>query len=110
MADRQVPTHATTPAELRRLVEAARRDLHVTSFRYTSIRAMVGDEPTQCPAGHPYELRREAGRLVSEDWVPCSCGGHHVKICFVGGCPSPRLADPVVAYDCDADPQHTGIG
>jgi hypothetical protein len=75
-------THAQTPAELRRLVEAARRDPHVTSFRYQSVRVMIGAAPTHCPAGHPYQVRRVAGRLVSQDWVPCRCGGHHVLICL----------------------------
>jgi hypothetical protein len=94
-------THVATPAELRRIVQAARADPHVTAFPYRSIRVMVGDAPTRCPAGHPYTLdRREAGRLVCLDWTPCSCGGHHMLICAQPDCPHPRTADPPFADDC----------
>jgi len=73
--------HLATPAELRRWVEAARADPHVTRFPYQSIRVLVGDEPTHCPAGHPYQKERVAGRLVWQNWSPCCCGGHFVLLC-----------------------------
>jgi hypothetical protein len=105
---RHSPWHTTryhtivdTPAQLRRLVEAARADVHVASFRYTSIRQLVGERPATCPSGHEYSRAWSATR--DDEWVPCRCGGHHVRVCRAPGCPTPRLVDPVVAYDCDAD-------
>jgi hypothetical protein len=78
-------THAATPAELRRLVEAARADPHVTAFPCKSIRVMVGDAPTHCPAGHRYDHGWLAGRL-QHLWAACGCGGHHVLLCAEPGC------------------------
>ena len=92
-------TYAATWAELRRLIEAARADPHVTAFPYRSVRVLVGQAPTHCPAGHRYPEGRIAGRLP-EDWAPCGCGGHHILLCEPG-CPSPRVADPPVYHDCD---------
>lgn len=90
---------ATTPAELRRLVRAARADPGVTSFPYESTREIVGDEPTHCPAGHRYSHGRHQGRL-SDKWAVCDCGGHHVLVCDNRGCPHPELFDPPIDYDC----------
>src|SRR5690349_1688470 len=95
-------TIVDTPAQLRRLVAAARADRHVTSFRYGSVRQFVGMKASACPSGHPYS---QAWSVTGGDeWVPCCCGGHHVRVCRAAGCPTPRTADPVVAHDCDADP------
>jgi hypothetical protein len=93
-------TYAETPAQLRRLVEAARGDPHVTALPYHSVRILVGDEPTHCPAGHAYR-GRVAGRL-DQQWVGCQgCGGHHVLVCVAPGCAYPRLADPPIDEGCD---------
>jgi hypothetical protein len=76
----------------------------VTAFPYHSLRMLVGDAPTHCPAGHEYP-GRIAGRLV-EDWVGCQgCGGHHILICMEPGCAYPRLADPPIDEDCDTQLQ-----
>jgi hypothetical protein len=93
-------THAATPAQLRRLIEAARADPHVTAFPYESVRVMVGDEPTHCPAGHRYDHRRRVAGWLQQLWAPCGCGGHHVLVCTEAGCPYPRVFDPPVDDDC----------
>ncbi|WP_319461263.1 hypothetical protein [Micromonospora sp. RTP1Z1] len=85
-----------SPAELRRLVEAARADPHVVAFPYRQVRELVGDEPARCRAGHAY-AGGSATRPV-RDWWPCSCGGHLVLRCR--RCPD-VLADPPVSGDCD---------
>lgn len=90
---------ATTADELRRLIQGARADRGVTAFPYEPVRAMVGDEPTHCPAGHPYSHGRHQGRLVDR-WAVCDCGGHHVLVCEEPGCPHPQVYDPPVDYDC----------
>lgn len=91
---------ATTAAELRRLIAAARADRGVVAFPYESVREMVGEEPTQCPAGHVYRHGRSRGRLIDK-WAVCGCGGHHVLVCEEPGCPHPEVLDPPVDYDCD---------
>ena len=88
-------------AELRRLVEAARADRHVTAFPYEPVRVLVGEEPTHCPAGHVYDHdRRVAGRLVHR-WAACHCCGHTVLVCDQPGCPAPQLYDPPVDNECE---------
>ncbi|WP_446215714.1 hypothetical protein [Micromonospora sp. IBHARD004] len=68
-----------SPAELRRLVEAARADPHVVAFPYRQVRELVGNEPDRCRRGHSY-LAGSATRPV-RDWWPCRCGGHLVHFC-----------------------------
>ncbi|GIJ64582.1 hypothetical protein Vau01_120980 [Virgisporangium aurantiacum] len=90
---------ASTPTELRLLIEAARADRGVIAFPYKSVREMVGDEPTHCPAGHLYSHGRRHGRLIDQ-WAACDCGGHHVLVCEEPDCPQPQAYDPPVDYDC----------
>ncbi|WP_349876157.1 hypothetical protein ABIH81_18625 [Micromonospora sp. HUAS YX12] len=83
------------PADLGRLVNAARADPHVVAFSYRQVRELTGDEPQHCRAGHA--AGGSATRPV-RDWWPCSCGGHLVLRCR--RCPD-VLADPPVGADCD---------
>ncbi|MEV0810846.1 hypothetical protein [Micromonospora sp. NPDC050200] len=59
-----------SPAELRRLVEAARADPHVVAFPYSRVRQLVGDEPERCRTGHSF-VGGSATRPV-RDWWPFS--------------------------------------
>ncbi|WP_435586112.1 hypothetical protein [Micromonospora aurantiaca (nom. illeg.)] len=86
-----------TPADLGRLVKAARADLHVIALPYRPVRELVGEEPSACLNGHSY-AGGSATRPV-RDWLPCCCGGHLVLRCRL--CPDVRV-DPVVSPDCDA--------
>jgi len=100
-------THAATPAQLRRLVEAARADPHVTAYPYKPVRVLVGDEPTHCPAGHRYDHGRRVGGRLVQLWATCAgagCDGHHVLVCTEPGCAYPRVFDPPVDDDCDPGP------
>src|SRR4051812_50075204 len=101
-------THAATPAQLRRLVEAARADPHCIGFPYRPVRVLVGTEPTHCPNGHPYPQGRVAGRLQHE-WTSCRwCGGHLVLFCPPTGCPTPGLLGPPLDHDCVIDARRPG--
>jgi hypothetical protein len=90
--------HVDTPAQLRRLVEAARRDSHVTSCRYQSIRVLTGEVPAECRRGHSYS--GGSATRPSESWVGCTCGGHAVSACRWPGCDD-HLVDPIPEDDCD---------
>ncbi|WP_446210415.1 hypothetical protein [Micromonospora sp. IBSANI012] len=83
---------ADSPAELRRLVDAARADPHVVAFPYSRVRQLVGDEPERSRTGHSF-AGGSATRPV-RDWLPCSCGGHLVLRCRM--CPDVRV-DPIVS-------------
>jgi hypothetical protein len=96
-------THANTPAQLRRLVEAARADRLVTGYRYKSVNVLEGKPPTHCRRGHGY-----AGgsfTRVLTDWAACpDCPGHEVYICrWVddGGRCGDVQVDPPPGPDCD---------
>lgn len=87
-----------TPAELRRLVEAARRDRNVVSLPYQSIRSLDGDMPTQCRAGHEYPKGYSFGASRFRQWLTCFCGGHHAMTCPECG---DRVLEPPPEDTCD---------
>lgn len=86
-----------SPADLGRLIRAARADPHVVAFPYRSTRELVGDEPTECHNGHGY-----AGGSATwpiRGWWPCRCGGHLILQCR--DCADVRV-EPAVDPGCDA--------
>ncbi|HKT01320.1 MAG TPA: hypothetical protein VJT31_17480 [Rugosimonospora sp.] len=91
-------THVDTSAQLRRLVEAARADPHVTAFPYKSIRALDGEAPTECRRGHSYS--GGSATRPHGSWIACGCGGHALTACRWPGC-GDVLVDPVPDDDCD---------
>jgi len=93
---------AHTPAELRRLVTAARADPHVTAFRYRSVRQLDGPEPTHCNRGHAY--RGGSATQARHDWLTCNCGGHHLITCRWPGCADQLITPPWIEDECDAEP------
>lgn len=64
--DRTAVRHVDTVAELRRLVDAARTNPDVEAYQHRPVRELVGDEPSSCRRGHPYDggsATRAARRL-----------------------------------------------
>jgi hypothetical protein len=72
---------AYTPAQLRELLDAARRNPAVLAFPYSQRRELVGEEPTHCGRGHAYLQPGQRYRTVERGWLPCRCGGHVVYDC-----------------------------
>lgn len=86
---------ARTAAELRDLIDEARRDPAVRRWRHEPRRELAGDKPTQCDCGRPY---RTAGTLPTpHDWLACPCGGHFWWRCRECG---RERVEPPSAYDC----------
>jgi hypothetical protein len=93
-----------TPAELRALLEAARRDPAVLAFPYTQRRELVGDEPDRCRRGHRYAQPGRPYPAVGRGWLQCRCGGHAVYRCQVyqdGRLCDDEQIDPPPSFDCD---------
>jgi hypothetical protein len=92
---------AETPAQLRRIIEWARRNPAIIAFPYTRIRQQIGERPDHCRQGHDYQAGSVHRARV--DWNDCLCGGHLVYLC--GFCDDLRI-DPPTYHDCtrtDAD-------
>lgn len=94
---------ATTVAELRALLDAARADPAVWHVRVEEKRELHGDEPTACRNGHGYG--GGSATRVKSDWLVCSCGGHFIHCC--SWCPDVRVT-PEPLYDCDVRIPHDG--
>jgi len=107
---------AHSPAQLRAVLEAARRDPTVLAFPYTQHRELVGEPPQRCRRGHLYAQPDQPYPAVGRGWLACSCGGHVVYRCQVsqdGRLCGDELIDPPRSYDCNAtwptpDPQRGG--
>jgi hypothetical protein len=88
---------ARRPAELRRIVEWARRNPAVVGFPYDRMLERQGERPTACRNGHTYDgTSLSRARL---DWTACACGGHMAYVCVREGCGDVRL-DPAVYEGC----------
>ena len=95
---------AYTPAQLRAVLDAARRDPAVLGFPYTQRRELVGEEPEHCRRGHSYAQPGQPYRACTMRWLPCSCGGHEVLVCEVpqdGRLCGDEQIDPAPSDDCD---------
>ncbi len=79
-----------TPAELRRIVQAARADPHVIALPYESVRVLEGAEPETCRNGHSYG--GGSATRPRRDWLDCPCGGHHLLVCAWPGCGDRQLS------------------
>jgi hypothetical protein len=93
-----------TPAQLRALLEGARRDPAVLGFPYTQRRELVGEEPDQCQRGHLYAQPDHPYPAVDRRWLQCRCGGHTVLVCQTyqdGQMCGDQQLDPAVSFDCD---------
>lgn len=92
----KVEQPASTVAELRALIDVARRDPAVWHVRYESRRELVGDKPTHCVCGRDY--RTAGSGATPHEWLACRCGGHFWWGC--SECPAERV-EPPLAYDCE---------
>lgn len=88
-------TQVDTPAELRHLVERARSDVNVVSYRYKPVQRLVGERPIFCGRGHPYD--GGTATRVELGWARCDCGGHVLYRCQ--SCDDVQI-DPVISVDC----------
>jgi hypothetical protein len=97
-------TVAYTPAQLRAVLDAARRDPGVLAFPYIQRRELVGEKPARCRRGHLYARPGQPYPAVERGWLTCSCGGHVVYRCQVSHDGRPcydEQIDPPLSYDCD---------
>jgi hypothetical protein len=101
---REVIAH--TPAELRQIVEWARRTRRVLACRYKPRRELAGDPPSHCPDGHAYHVEGQPYPRYRLDWLACDCGGHVVYICGRydqhGLCQAEQI-EPLLTIECSVE-------
>jgi hypothetical protein len=85
-----------TPAQLRKVIEWARRNPGIVGFPHTTMRRQVGERPEVCRYDHRYQTTGSF-RRTHVDWSDCGCGGHFVYVC--GDCED-MIIDPPVYDDC----------
>ncbi|MEU3455634.1 hypothetical protein ABZ671_18835 [Micromonospora sp. NPDC006766] len=95
--DRTTVRRVDTVAELRHLIDAARANPDIEAHRYEPVRELVGDEPSSCPRGHPYD--GGSATRAARGWVNCFCGGHLALVCRWPDCGDVQH-DPPIGPDC----------